>query len=269
MKQKIVINLIMMVVLVNIALAEKYFVLDVNQILGSVTFNSISLRDIDSLIKNNDNSGFLVKTVSFDNADIKTIYFQMPENRNYFIYVPYNEKAARIEVYNQKNSKVMDIDVSSYANTCGNKICEHHESYESCTKDCPSGGKDDFCDSQQDEVCDPDCSAKTDDDCSPIEDNKSTKTLSDPDKNLNLQENERKTKGKNGISYLFWALAVLSIIVILFLFTKKIKENSIINSLKQYINENLTKGYTMQQIKDTLVRSGYSQKEIEKAFKSA
>ena len=40
---------------------------------------------------------------------------------------------------------------------CGNKVCNVGESYESCPKDCPSGGKDDFCDNVKDGRCDPDC----------------------------------------------------------------------------------------------------------------
>jgi len=162
---KIVAYIILMILLVNFANAEKYFALDVNYILGSVTFNSINLREIGRQIKYNDKSGFLVKTVSFDNSYIQKIYYNMSENKNYIIYIPYNENAARIEMYNPKNSLVMDIDISSYADTCGNKVCEEHESHESCTKDCSSGSQDDFCDGISDGICDPDCSIKTDVDC--------------------------------------------------------------------------------------------------------
>ncbi|MBI2649688.1 hypothetical protein HYX04_00060 [Candidatus Woesearchaeota archaeon] len=262
---KIALHLILALLLINIAEAEKYFVLDINYIIGSVTFNSISLRDIGRIIEYNDKSGFLVKTVSFDNSDIQKIYYNLSVNKNYIIYVPYSQNAARVEVYNLKNSKVMDIDVSSFSDTCGNSICEWHESYESCTKDCPSGSKDDFCDEAKDGVCDPDCTAKADADCEILElkgTNESVATKTKQEKQL-IEEPKEKP------NYIIWILlALISIILALsFLFIKKRKENQTIISLRQYISENTRKGFTLQQIKDALYREGYSEREIDRAVK--
>ncbi len=255
-----------MFLLVSNVNAEKYFVLDVNYIIGSVTFNSISLREIDKTIKYADKSGFLIKAVSFDNVDIKSVYYNMSENRNYFIYIPYSENAARIEMYNPKGSKIMDIDVSSFADTCGNKICEGYESYESCTRDCSSGGQDDFCDEVKDGICDPDCSFKNDIDCEILEFEKTNESVITKTK----QEKPLIEKPKERTNYMIWILSVLAVIVLilLFLFIKKRKENQIIDSLKQYINENIRRGFTLQQIKDILYREGYTQKEVDKAIKS-
>ena len=269
---KIIPYVILMFLLVNAVNAEKYFVLDVNYIIGSLTFNSISLREIDRTIKYNDNSGFLVKTVAFDNSDITKIYYNMSENRNYLVYLPYNKNAAKIVVYNPKNSIVMDIDVSSFADTCGNGICELYESYESCTKDCKSGSKDDFCDGVEDGICDPDCSPKTDADCMPNQGNQnitSTKTSVEGKKPQGeIKPAEEGTQVKQ--NYLIWILAALAILIliVLFLFIKKRKDSQIISSLKEYINENIRRGFTLQQIKDVLFREGYNEKEVDKAIKS-
>lgn len=265
MKHKIILYATLMLLLVNIAAAEKYFALDVNHILDSLAFNSISLREIDRTIKYADKSGYLVKTVSFDNEDIKEIYYNMSENRNYLIYMPYDKNAAKILVYDQKNSIVMDIDASSFADTCGNIICEPYESYESCTKDCKSGGKDDFCDEAKDGICDPDCSAKTDADCEAKEGNLTIATKITKEQNEIVSIGQQKEKP----SYLMWILLALAIIalVLLFLFVKKRKENEIINLLKQYISENIKRGFTLQQIKDVLYKEGYSEKEIDKAVR--
>src|SRR3989338_801860 len=164
MKNKIIAYITLMILIASAVNADKYFVLDINyiQIISSVTFNGVSLREVANAVKAPDKSGFLVKTVSFENSDIDIAYYTLNENKNYHLYIPYSKNAARIEVYNLNNSKVMDIDVTSFADTCGNKICEEHESYESCTKDCSSGGKDDFCDSVKDDICDPDCPLKAD-----------------------------------------------------------------------------------------------------------
>ena len=258
-----------MILLVNTANAEQYFVLDVNHVVGSVAFNSINLREIDRTIKYTDKSGFLIKTVSFENSDIKTIYYNMSENRNYIIYIPYDENAAKVEMYNLKNSKIMDIDVSSFADTCGNNICEEHESHESCTKDCSSGSKDDFCDGLQDGICDPDCSPKTDSDCKGGGGNETAISEAVPT-DKETKETQFPREIEKMPNYLMWILLIFGVVTILliFLFIQRRKEKQITDSLRQYISESIRRGFTLQQIKDTLFREGYKEKEISKAVKA-
>lgn len=285
MSSKIIACIILTALIANAASAEKYFVLDVNHVIGYVTFNKISLKEIDRAVKYSYAAGFLIKTVSFENTDLKTLHYDMSENKNYVIYVPYDRNAARMEVYSN-NSKVMDIDVSSFSDTCGNKVCDGHESYESCVADCASGGRDDFCDGVSDGVCDPDCSPKTDADCEGRDAKQPV-----PAQNAQNQEEERKQIGHQegvGLSgeslqqpeaetdsaskpnYTLWLMLVFVVAVLLggYLFIKKRKESQIADSLKQYISENIKKGFTLQQIKNTLFREGYSEKEIEKAIRS-
>lgn len=266
MRHKAIVYLLSIILAVSTVNAEKYFVLDVNHIFGSVTFNSISLREIGRAMQNTDKEGFLVKTISFENSDIEKIYYNLSENKKYTIYIPYNENAARIEMYSLQNSKIMDIDVSSYANTCGNNICEGHESHESCTKDCTSGGKDGFCDGKNDGICDPDCTPKADADCAPEE----GKTAITPLTQEGQKRVEPAQQTKEKPKYLVWILLAsgVFVIVLLFLLVRAVKENKIISSLKLYINENLRRGFTEHQIKEALYREGYTEKEIDKAIKS-
>lgn len=265
--RKTIIPVILMLLLAGFVNAEQYFVLDVNYIIGSVTFNSINLREVDRTIKYTDTSGFLVKTVSFEDSDIEKIYFNMTENKKYLLYLPYSENAARIEIYNLNNSKVMDIDVSSFANTCGNNKCEGHESHESCTKDCASGSQDDFCDEIKDGICDPDCSAKTDADCESIEAGGNVSVAAKPRAEEGIFEEGKDEKKP---SYFLWISLILAVIIlaVIFLFIKNRKENQTIASLKQYISENVRRGFTLQQIKDALSREGYSEREIDRAVRS-
>ena len=277
MNNKIIFYLVLLILLVNLVNAEKYFVLDVNYILGSVTFNSISLREIGKSIKITDKSGFLIRTESFSNNDLSKIYFNMSENKNYLIYIPYNENTARIEMYNSGNSKIMDIDVSSFANTCGDKICQEYESYESCPQDCPSGGRDGFCDGISDAICDPDCTGKTDIDCEKttntktikLGENKTVAIQAGNVKNQNINDFGPKTTNEStNYSVLVLLAFVIAVLVLVIFIIKKMRENKIINSIKQYINENIGQGFSLQQIKDALFREGYNQKEVEKAIKS-
>ena len=71
-------------------------------------------------------------------------------------------------------------------------------------------------------------------------------------------------------SYLMWVLLFFGVAAaaLVFFAVKKLRESRIINSLKEYIGENIRNGYTLQQIKETLFRAGYKEKEIDKAIKS-
>ena len=275
MKNKIIIYLAVALILINSVNAGQYFVLSINYILGSLTFNSISLKELDKSVAYHDKAGFLIKVISFDDTELKKIYYNMSENKNYLVYLPYDKNSARIEVYNPDNSKIMDIDVSSFADTCGNKVCEAYESYESCKEDCHSGGKDNFCDGVKDGICDPECSSKLDADC---QENKQSEiignqSVSSNKQNVDVANNNENNAEQNSVPspYFSWILigvGVLLIALLAFLFVKKRKEDTIIEALKRYITENIRRGYTLQQIKDALFKEGYSEKEIDKAIKT-
>ncbi len=271
MKNKITIYLLIAIFLANTVFAEKFFALDVFNIQGSLTFNSISLREISNVIKYDDKSGFLIKTVSLDGSDIQKIYYNMSESKNYIVYMPYDKNAAKILVYDSKNSVVMEVDTSSFADTCSNKVCEPYESYENCPQDCKSGAKDGFCDGAKDGICDPDCPARLDADCNGVLKNETSQNQTAIQNTNNQQQNQIiAEQPKQNSNYLLWFMLIIGAAVsaLIFFFIKKIKENKIIGSLKQYIGENIQKGFTLSQIKDTLFRAGYKEKEINKAIKS-
>ena len=50
---------------------------------------------------------------------------------------------------------------------CGDSMCGFPETYASCPQDCPSGGRDEYCDAAQGGRCDPDCRGGEDSDCAP------------------------------------------------------------------------------------------------------
>lgn len=84
---------------------------------------------------------------------------------NFTLNIPYFSNGKTINIYYPNSTKVLKIDVGYFAQTCPDKICQPHESYESCPADCPSGGKDDYCDAVKDKICDPDCLPAQDSDC--------------------------------------------------------------------------------------------------------
>ena len=280
MKYKIIPYVIVTILLLNFVSAEKYYELNVKHILDSVTFNGITVKEIDRPVRNTQTSGYIIKTISIDNKELDSIYFEMSENKEYLIYVPYKENAAKIEVYNIKGSKIMDLDVTSFSNTCGNNICEPYESYESCTKDCSSGSRDDFCDGINDGICDPDCISKTDPDCKGSTQDKtiapSDSTPIQASKKTLVETAEIEESSNQGIlsklfsDYMIYIIiiSIFIILILVFVFVKYRKQSQIISTLTRYINECQRRGYTMQQIQDALFRQGYSQKEVEKAIRS-
>jgi len=78
--------------------------------------------------------------------------------------IPFFTNAQRIDVFDQ-GVKILEVSVAHLADKCGDSICQPHESFDSCSTDCPSGSADDFCDQVADNICDPDCFFDRDVDC--------------------------------------------------------------------------------------------------------
>lgn len=93
-------------------------------------------------------------------------------------------------------------------NICGDGICHRNENHISCSQDCPSGLEDDFCDEIKDGICDPDCSKNEDIDC------KSTWLA----------------------AYIFFALAIIILIIALFAY-KKVQDKKKWTELEKKMSE--------------------------------
>ena len=116
---------------------------------------------------------------------------------------------------------------TAFANeyTCGNGICELHENYFSCNQDCPSGGKDNYCDKISDEICDPDC------------------TYQDPDCQ-NFKKDDRihdESENENPIGYVIGIFSIIGIIIIIIFIFKKIAQEQVVSKKKIYKNKNIEK----------------------------
>jgi len=64
-------------------------------------------------------------------------------------------------------TELMGLDFSE--TTCGDSLCNFPETYTGCPQDCPSGGKDEYCDGMQDGKCDTDCRRGEDADCNALQ----------------------------------------------------------------------------------------------------
>ncbi|MBU0757469.1 MAG: hypothetical protein KKF44_05360 [Nanoarchaeota archaeon] len=110
-------------------------------------------------------------------------------------------------------------------NACGNGICEPYETFYSCSRDCKSGGRDNYCDGQNDDVCDPDCHGN-DQDCQEY----------DPKKN-----NESDERPSNKIGYILAIISAAAIVVFLIFVFKSLAHQQIEHEKRMYDIENINK----------------------------
>ncbi len=88
------------------------------------------------------------------------ISFLLPESATFVpfaqavVFLPYSEKAETVKIY-KDDKELMSVDLKQICNS--NKQCDQYENYLSCSQDCQSGSKDNFCDKVEDDICDKDC----------------------------------------------------------------------------------------------------------------
>jgi hypothetical protein len=68
----------------------------------------------------------------------------------------YHKDGKTLVLYSSANDELERADIGYLADVCGDKICQPHESFESCAKDCTAAGKDDYCNPALKNT-DPDC----------------------------------------------------------------------------------------------------------------
>lgn len=173
---------------------QKVYVLDLSYSKGSVSVNSISVIFANlNPVTDQPLDGYELKVLSFDNSILYRQKFKFNleiqavapqgtfdesgrqitfpegpgilENASIELLIPYYPNGKYIDINTPNGTKVLEIPILQFAQTCGNYVCDPQESYESCNKDCPSGGKDDYCDKISDGKCDPDCIKTEDRDC--------------------------------------------------------------------------------------------------------
>ncbi len=178
--------LLALICLLGLAYAqEKVYVLDIHYNKGNLELNAVyvdSLFPQPSLEPNPKTFKAIIS--SFDNKVLYTHYFYiykfvssappLDENKvspveltdfNFSLILPYYKKGKLVQIFNPEKEKLLEASVAAFSDVCGDGVCQSHESYESCSKDCSSGEKDDYCDGVSDGKCDPDCALELDPDC--------------------------------------------------------------------------------------------------------
>ncbi len=119
-----------------------------------------------------------------------------------------------MKLYDTNMNLLDERDIGFLADVCGDGICQDHESYNDCSKDCPISGKDDYCNEEK-FAEDPDCQIA-----------QGTKTVQEKICNnngqcageenyINCPNDCAKTKISNKIIILLVIVAIIIVIIVL------------------------------------------------------
>jgi len=162
---------------------KKQYVAELNYNQKKITLNRLYLSPGQASDRRIERGNYLIKIISKNDSLISSFIVDIPapmfpfyeknstskpaiielEEFNYTINLPYFDEAKNIKVYDENESKILDLDVSYFASTCGNNVCENYENYLECSSDC-SQNSDDICTPEEDNVCDNKC-GDVDPDC--------------------------------------------------------------------------------------------------------
>jgi hypothetical protein len=164
---------------------EKTYMIDLSYESGNLSFKDIYVTESmapDKKIKKK--TDYTAKLISFDGVELYSVDFALPniifppppmnesekgippiilENLTWSILAPQTDRAEKLEVFD-KQKMLFSVDIGYLSNTCGNGICEKHESALECPADCKENTRDELCDYKKNGVCDADCK-EIDPDC--------------------------------------------------------------------------------------------------------
>ena len=111
------------------------------------------------------NKRYLIELIAFNKQKLESQYFSfnliillpppLPgqaagspatlDKASTLVIFPYHKDGQTLNVYDGQKKLILTKDIAYLADVCGDNVCQDHESYESCTKDCAATGKDDYC----------------------------------------------------------------------------------------------------------------------------
>jgi hypothetical protein len=155
---------------------------------GSVTLQNLTLANA-PVDKIQPEKGYEIRLISSDNSPISSYIFRFPvemaalpeecfdsatgdfseakcpdisqyENTgesHTVVNIPYEGRAVKLAVFGPDGKNLLERDISSLAEYCGDGKCGDREYPFTCPEDCKSGVRDSLCDGERDGLCDPDC----------------------------------------------------------------------------------------------------------------
>jgi hypothetical protein len=140
---------------------QKIYFLSIEYDNGSLALLDIRTTEGFSSLDSNRTMSYRAELVSFDKKILYTGYFEIPnvihipppidqaespdyisiEKVNFSISLPFDKKAVEMNIYDNENKGLLSINLSSFADYCGDERCSTTENADICPKDCVGGGK--------------------------------------------------------------------------------------------------------------------------------
>lgn len=272
---------LLLFLLSSAAAAQKSYILHLSYIDDNLLYTSMEVSESKFTLPINLSNKYIVQLSDSKDKAVYTSTFTPYSYGLFNLALPYMKNVTSISIKTKGGAEILNIPVMLFSNTCGNKVCEEQESYETCRIDCPSGRLDDYCDGAKDLKCDPDCEEYHDIDCqknpeknTPLnaspkdypenkEENISVKTTPSPSDNQNDNTSNYK------LIILSLIVAAIFLIITTLIIIIKSKNNSLaVNQIKDYVITCVKQGYSIEEIKQTLLNSNYKEKDVNKAIKS-
>jgi hypothetical protein len=269
---------IVILLLVHISLAEQLYSVSLVSTDQGLAYSSTEISE-GEIPPTLDQGSITIEVIDFSGKLLYENKISPPLFQPFQLFIPYYKNGKEIKIITESESP-LSIGVSHFADTCDNGVCEEHENFNSCKEDCSSGMDDSYCDKQLDSICDPDCTVEEDVDCKIKEEKEIEAKEEEENKEILSEEpketeketiGETKTKEKEE-SFPWWIilliLASIFIAIIIFLIYKDRKkhEKERLKQTGEYIQKYLNQGYSYQQIKTELIKYGYGNSEIKKAY---
>ena len=154
-------------------------------------------------------------------------------------------------------TQLMDLDFTE--ERCGDGACSFGESHGNCPEDCPSGGRDSYCDGLDDLLCDPDCPTGEDPDCAT---ETTTTTVTSTTESIPASKG-----GDNSLAYI---LVLVVVFVAGFLIYRRYREGKEMEDAREkregmvdWIEEQLRNGEDPKKLKTVVRSQGFEEKLVD------
>ena len=223
--------------------SERIYFLNIEYYKGELKLINVSLITGFPALSSDATLPYKAELLSVNNDILYEGHIFESTNVNFSISLPYQKNGNLIRI-TKDEKELLSIDVSQFSKYCGDFICQYYEDEQNCAQDC----------------------AILKDGQMPKEE-----LLSEHDEQLVTEQSETS---------LYWLYAALPILLIFaFLAYVEIKRRHFhhelkqqkaqqnIQALKNYVITNLKRGFSRQQIINTLLQNGYTKQEIEEILK--
>ncbi|MFH1054189.1 MAG: hypothetical protein V1740_07255 [Candidatus Woesearchaeota archaeon] len=265
-------SVVLIILLASSAFSEeKHFAVRLIDSDGRLLYQGINLFAGSSGGLADDKSGTKFELYSADKTLLYKRTVKIETNRSNNIKLPYIDEAVTLIINDDSLESPINISIIAFADLCGDNICQQKENTNVCSIDCKSGYADNYCDGYIDGRCDPDCDSRSDPDCegdgSADNGGQGNVIVTPTTQNDNGNDDVRSEGGKSKTIFILIFLIIFVLIVLLVTILYIVKNSNYKEEeLNAFIKKSLDKGHGRYEIRNHLLKNGYSESQVKNAF---